>query len=362
MNRTLWIVALLAALTVTLAWFFSDVFLYLVISVVIATALRPIVNFITSFEIASWPVPRVLGISVAYAGLVFLVVSFVLLLVPLINDQVAILRGMDVERVSQGLLEPIRSVELWLLDNELTNKEPGFLVDGMRTGIVNFVTSLDMSNLFGQVIALTGNIFIGFMAVMFITSFLLYERGVLRRGLIALIPNRFFEVFINAIHKIEKLLSNYLLGLLFQMFTIFSLASIGLSIMGVKYALTIALVAAIANVIPYLGPIIGSVFGVIIGLIPSALTGFTDDTLWLVIKICSVFAVVQVTDNVVIQPLIFSKSVKAHPLEIFVIIFVGATIGGIVGMIAAIPVYTIVRVSISELYKGSRRYRVFNMS
>ena len=362
MKRTLVVVAIITAIVISLAWFFSSVFIYLVISIVIATALRPVVNFLMSYEIATWPVPRVLAIAGSYAGLGLILALFVLLLVPLISDQIDILSHVNAERVSSSLLRPVERLERFLLNNGLTNEPEGFLVNGMKEKILRTATDIDVSSIFGELISITGNLFVGFMAVMFISSFLLYERGILRKSFISIVPNMYFEVFINGLHKIEKLLSNYLLGLLFQMFTIFALSSIGLSIFGIKYALTIALIAAIANVIPYLGPIIGSLFGVLIGLIPSALTGFTDDTLLLLIKICSVFAVVQVIDNVVIQPLIFSKSVKAHPLEIFVIIFVGATIGGITGMIAAIPVYTIVRVSISELYKGSRRYRVFNMN
>jgi predicted PurR-regulated permease PerM len=68
-----------------------------------------------------------------------------------------------------------------------------------------------------------------------------------------------------------------------------------------------------------------------------------------------------VTDNILIQPLIFSKSVKAHPLEIFVVIFVGAKIGGVLGMIFSIPVYTIFRVSFIEFFKGFKSYRIFKI-
>ena len=79
----------------------------------------------------------------------------------------------------------------------------------------------------------------------------------------------------------------------------------------------------------------------------------------LLVKIVSVFAVVQITDNIVLQPVIFSKSVKAHPLEIFVIIFAGASLAGVVGMIAAIPAYTVLRVIFVELYKGYKQYKIF---
>lgn len=361
MNKTvIWVVGI-SALLVLLAWFFSIVFFYVLLSVIIATALRPVVNTISRYEIAGYPIPRVLAIGAAYAGLVSLLIGFVLLFVPLITDQVAIISNMDFDKASENWMQPVRQFEQFLIERGLTNKDVGFLEVGIKDWLFNLANNLDMSVIFSQLISITGSLFIGIMAVLFITSFLLYERGVLRKGFIALIPNKYFEVFINALHKIEKLLSNYLLGLLLQMFTIFSLASIGLSILGVKYAVTIALFAAIANVIPYLGPIVGSLFGILIGLLPGAISGFTQDTWWLIIEITSVFAIVQITDNLVIQPLIFSKSVKAHPLEIFVIIFVGATIAGIFGMIAAIPVYTIVRVSVTEMYSGLRRYRVFNM-
>jgi predicted PurR-regulated permease PerM len=340
-------------------WYFSGILFYVVFSVVLATVLRPIVNTITSIEVASLPIPRALAILMAYSSAIFLIVLFVLLFVPLISDQVEILSSLNYERAFQGMLEPVRQLEKFMIEKELTEESPGFIEDSMNQWLLNLVQDLDISAIFGQILSFTGNLFIGTMAVLFITTFLLYEQGILRRNFIALVPNRYFEIFINALHKIEKLLSNYLLGLLAQITIIFTMASIGLSIMDVKYAITIALFAAVANVIPYLGPIIGSTFGIVIGLIPSAMAGPSQDTLWLAIKIVSVFSVVQITDNVVVQPLVFSKSVKAHPLEIFVIIFVGATIAGIAGMIAAIPAYTIIRVSVSEFYRGSRRYRVF---
>jgi predicted PurR-regulated permease PerM len=361
MNRTVIWVSIIALLLVVLVWFFSVIFFYVLLSVIIATALRPMVNTIARYEVAGYPIPRVLAIITAYASLVSVLVLFVLLFVPLITDQVAIISSMDIDKASETWMEPIRKFEQFIISRGLTNKDVGFLESGFRDWIVTFFAKVDVSLVFSELLSFTGSLFIGLMAVGFITSFLLYERGVLRKGFIALVPNKYFEVFINALHKIEKLLSNYLLGLLLQMLAIFTMASIGLSILGVKYAVTIALFAAVANVIPYLGPIVGSAFGILIGLLPGAMTGFTQDTLWLVIEITSVFAVVQIVDNVLLQPLIFSKSVKAHPLEIFVIIFVGATIAGIVGMIAAIPVYTIVRVSVSEMYSGLRRYRVFKI-
>lgn len=361
MNRTVIWVLFIATAIIVLAWFFSSVFFYIVFSVILATALRPMVNTISRFEIAGWPVPRFMAITTAYAVFAMLLTAFVLLFVPLITDQIDLLANVELEQAMQSWMEPVRQVEQFLIKRGLTNQPAGSLEQGLQTALVNYGASLDFSMMFGEIIAFTGSFFIGFMAIAFITTFLLLEQGILRKGFIEMVPNKYFEVFINALHKIEKLLSNYLLGLILQMITIFALASLGLSLLRVEYALTIAVFAAVANVVPYLGPVIGSAFGILVAMLPGAVRGFTQDNLTLAIEITAVFVVVQMIDNWLVQPVIFSKSVKAHPLEIFVIIFVGATIAGIPGMIAAIPVYTIVRVSVSEMYSGLRRYRAFKI-
>lgn len=255
---------------------------------------------------------------------------------------------------------PLKNLEDFMIRNGYTLGKEGFIVDSLRNSIVSIFDQVDFQTIFNNLISFTGNFLIGLLAVVFITFFLLYEKGIVRKQFIALIPNQYFEISIVAIYKIEKLLSNYLLGLLFQMFAIFSIASFGLSLLGIRYALTIALFAAVSNLIPYAGPVLGAAFGVIVGV---STGDFMMDTsaIWLmVLKILAVFSVVQLTDNLLLQPLIFSKSVKAHPLEIFVIIFVGANLAGILGMIVAIPVYTVIKVSIKELYSGYKKYYIFN--
>jgi predicted PurR-regulated permease PerM len=226
--------------------------------------------------------------------------------------------------------------------------------------LIEFLRTFDFGGFISGLFNLTTSLLIGVMAVGFITFFLLLENGLLRRNLLNLIPNSYFELSVATFTKVEKLLSNYLFGLLIQMLLLFSIAGLGLSIAGVDYAVTIALFAAVANLIPYAGPILGAAFAVVVGVSTGTFASDAEYTYFL-FKILSVFAMVQLTDNVIIQPMIFSKSVKAHPLEIFVIIFVGAKIAGIVGMIFAIPVYTIFRVSVMEFYEGYKSYRIFKI-
>jgi predicted PurR-regulated permease PerM len=253
-------------------------------------------------------------------------------------------------------------LELFLVENGWTNEEPGFIRQNTIEAFTGLLKEVNVSILLENILSLTGSFFIGLLAIVFITFFLLYENGIIRKKIINIIPNHYFEVSISGLYKIERLLSNYLLGLLLQMTAIFSIAFTGLTIFGVKYAASIALFAAIINLIPYMGPILGATFGIIVGLSTSSSVIFaSNEYILLIVKIISVFSVVQLADNIVLQPFIFSKSVKAHPLEIFIIIFAGATVAGIPGMIAAIPAYTVIRVSVMEIYRGYRSYRIFKI-
>jgi predicted PurR-regulated permease PerM len=284
---------------------------------------------------------------------------FAVLFFPLISDQVKVLSSLDYENIFRSAAAPLQWVENFLIANELTDETPGFLIREIWVGIQSVSQSVDFQSILNNLIELASGVFIGLLAITFITFMLLYEQGLLKRSFISLIPNRYFELIVNVVTKIERLLSNYLIGLLFQMTAIFTLASVGLSILGIKYALTIAFFAAVANLIPYAGPILGAVFGLIVALSTGNIDFGSNQYIIVTIQIITVFAIVQLVDNLFLQPLIFSKSVKAHPLEIFVIIFAGATIGGILGMILAIPAYTIIRVFALELYQGYRSYYIF---
>lgn len=345
-------------------WLFANILIYLLISLVLATILRPLVNSLSRMQLLGFRIPRGFSILLSFLLLFLILTLFVVQFVPLVSDQVEVLASVDYERLYYQLTQPITIFEQFLLRHGLMQREPGFIVDSIKGYMNQIFEDVEMQNVVNSLIAVTGNIFIGLMAVLFITYFLLQEKGLVRRNFISLIPNQYFEVSIAALYKIEKLLSNYLLGLLFQMFSIFSIASLGLSLLGINYALTIAVFAAVANLIPYAGPLLGATFGVIVAVSTTPSLPTLNAYLFLIAKIAAVFGTVQLMDNLLLQPLIFSKSVKAHPLEIFLVIFAGASLGGqmdnvILGMILAVPIYTVVRVSFLEFYKGYSQYRVF---
>ena len=176
--------------------------------------------------------------------------------------------------------------------------------------------------------------------------------------LVNAIPDRFLEGTENMLPKIKHTLGRYFRGLLMQMTGIFTLVFLGLKfIAGVEDALVIALFAAFANLIPYIGPIFGMVFGLIVGVGQAYAIGMDVHFGLLAAKILLVFAITQLTDNMVFQPVIFSNSINAHPLEIFIVIMVAGTLFGATGMIIAIPTYSVLRIFSKEFLQGSKVIR-----
>lgn len=358
LNRTYITFALIILAMVAVAWYFIEIVTYLIIALIISGILRTPTDYLSQISVFGMRLPRFVAIILSFSAFLGIMSLFGLLFAPLISTQIDALANIDYNKLTGAIMSLIEYVEDILLDNSIIKGKKGFLLDNMKDYIRKPLSEFDLASFINNILSFTGNFFIGLIATLFITFFILSEKGVIRKYILSLIPNRYFEVSIAAFTKIDKLLSNYLLGILLQMISIFSVASFGLIIAKVDYAVTIAVFAAVLNLIPFLGPTLGAIVGLVIGLSTTAL----DDTtayIWLISKIIGVFAILQLTDNIFLQPIIFSKSVKAHPLEIFLVVFAGSTIQGPVGMILAIPAYTILKVSVSEFLRGYKQYRIF---
>lgn len=360
MNKLLLSILVIILILVLLGWYFSNITLYFLFSMVLAATLRPLTNKINSIHIFGQHIPRWTAILISFLAIISVIFFISLLFIPLIRAQIGIIYDMDIDFLYEQIQRPVSFIEDILIRWDLVRNEPGFLITMVRNNLMLSFSEINIQGFINGLINVTSNFLISLLAISFISFFLLLEKGLLRRNIINLVPNKYFELSVGTFHQVETLLSNYLIGLLIQMTAIFSMAALGLSLMGVEYAFTIAIFAAVANLIPYAGPLLGAIFGILVGLSTGDFSGSTD-VIFFALRIVAVFALVQVTDNIILQPIIFSKSVKAHPLEIFVIIFVGAKIAGVLGMIFAIPIYTIFRVSFKEFYKGYREYRIFKI-
>lgn len=361
-NRITWQIALISAVILSLAYIFSTVLTYIIIALVIATILGPVVNLITRFTFLGIRVPRAAAVLLSFLMLIGVITLAGIVFVPLVSEQVQLMSKIDYQSIVSGLREPVTAIEQFLIDNNFTSEDTGFLMEPLQQTIVSDVLEYDFTNIITFITQTTIDVVIGILAIAFISFFFLYEKGLLKKALIRMIPNAYFELSITAMFQIEHLLSNYLIGLLVEILAIFSMISIGLTIIGIPYALTIGLFAAIAHVIPYFGAFLGTLFGITIGL-STAQSGMGGEAyLILALQIFLIHTSSLLIDNIFIQPLVFGRSVHAHPLEIFIIIFIGAALAGPGGMILAIPAYTVIRVTLTQLYVGYKQYTIFNAS
>lgn len=354
--RALAALLLFAALALA-GWFFRDIVGYIAISLVLTSVLSKPTDYFSQLNLFGMRMPR--GVAVLSSLLLFAALLGALgyMFLPLIAEQLQVLAGFDMGTLISRMEQPIDRLE------EILRRFGLRPSGGVRRELMRFSANMTgkvrLSDMLDGLIELTSSLLIGVMAVLFITVFFLLESNLFKNFLTSLIPNRYFEVSISAISKIEQLLSKYMRGLVAQTSAIFLFTLLGMLLAGVEYAVTIALFSAVVNVIPYVGPWVGFGFALLVGF--STYAGIPDPQAYLdlFLRIFSVVAVVHVIDNVLLQPLIFSRSVKTHPLVIFLAVFIGSKLGGVVGMIIAIPSYTILSVTFSELYKGFKQYQVF---
>ncbi len=334
-----------------LAWFFwqvKQVVVYFIISMVLALMGRPLIRNIRKIRIRDKEVPDWLSAVAVLITYVVVLVLFFKFLIPVLARQVEIIVNLDVEMLLAEFHGPISTIEQWF--HNLNIK--GIDKEGIQQQFMQYLDFSHLTSFLDGVVSGLGNVFIGLMSILFITFFLLKDKSIVNNIVDALTPDKYLKSIHNILSDTKDLLTRYFIGVAIQVSIITAIVSIGLTIFGVPNALLIGFMAGLINIIPYLGPIIGASFGLALSLLSHVHLQLDGDIAPLVVKIVSVFATAQLTDNFVLQPLIFSKSVKAHPLEIFVVIMSAGMLAGVVGMILAVPTYTFLRIVAKEFFQG----------
>jgi predicted PurR-regulated permease PerM len=347
-NKFLLVILLIAAAGFA-AWYFWHIVMYIIIAGILSLIGQPIDKFYSKLHIGKFKLSQTICAALALLTLSLAFFLLAIIFVPLFTEEARIFSSIDRGAAIAALLKPIENIEHMLqnfnIDYESFNLQT-YLQD--KLGSILSVTNLSL--FFNQLIAALGDFFIAFFAISFLTFFFLRDQKLIVEAMISMVPENYAERVKNVLIHAQHMLKRYFIGILIEVLLVITFLSIGLSIAGIKHALLIALFAGIVNVIPYVGPFIGAGFALFIGL-----TTNTEMTmLGVVIKIFIVFPIVNLTDAFLLQPLIYSSSVKAHPLEIFLVILIGATIGGIGGMILAVPSYTLLRVIAKEFFTHFR--------
>lgn len=340
---------------VFLMWYFSNIVAYSLIALVLSFVGRPVVRWLCKLHIKMWHMPVGLAALLVLIGFWVLFIAFFRFMIPLLVSEVETLSTIDFTVVLDSIEEPLLRVTEFFSTDKVDITDKNFL-DIVSESLGAQIDFSQVSNWFALVAGTIGELLIAFFSISFITFFFLKEQTMFREFILLLVPSNVENKVAHILDSISYLLRRYFIGLAFEVFMVMLLDTVGLTIVGLSFehAVVIGLFCGTFNVIPYLGPWMGATLGLLIGAALHVDADFMSVTLPLLGWMALVFALVQVADNVLFQPLIYSSSVKSHPLEIFLVILAAGSMAGIIGMILAIPVYTIFRVVAKEFFENMK--------
>ncbi len=313
------------------------VIVYILIAAVLSLIGRPIILFFRR----RLKFPNTLAVVITMLFMLLVLTSILLLFIPLINKQSQNLSLLDVEQLE---------VNIQNILNQFTSY---FSIRGIE--IVDVIKNIDIfsqfdvvPNLLNSILGTLGSFSVGLFSVLFIAFFFMKDSHLFKNALLTISPTKSESRFSNSIEIIKNLLSRYFIGLLSQITILFILYTIILLIFGISNAVVIAFLCALLNLIPYIGPLFGAILMTFLTMTSNLGLDFQSEILPKTIYVMIGYMIVQLIDNFVNQPIIFSKTTKSHPLEIFLIIVIGGLLFGIIGMIVAVPSYTALKVILKE--------------
>jgi len=331
----------LAAAALYFLYLIQPILIYLVVALILTMIGNPILDFLKErlkFK------HTLATITTLFIFLLF-TTGFVLMFIPLISTQGQNLSLLKTSEIEKNITQLLNQASSFLESHHIDSSE--MIKESNLTSKINFNF---IPNFLNIVLATLSSIGIGLASVLFITFFFLKDRLIFIVGAKKLIPDSQEDKILNSLHKINHLLSRYFIGLLLQLFIVFLLYLTVLFIFGIPNPFIIAFLCAVLNIVPYIGPLIASVLAAILTMMSNLGSDFQTEILPTTIYVMIGFWIVQIIDNNLSQPFIFSKSVSSHPLEIFLVILIAGFLSGILGMIIAVPLYTILKVIGKEFF------------
>lgn len=342
------------AIAAVLCYFFGSVIAYILIAFVVSLIGQPIVKLLRKIKIKGKSLPDAVLAIITLILIFALLFLLVMQVIPVVTGIVGEASAMNAQETTSGY-NIIDEANVWIIQ---TIPWVGEDFDGVELLMQNITKVINFSNvsvLLGSVASAVISLVVGIFSVVFISFFFMKDETLFGRIVGSLVPDTIEDKVKTTILDIERLLSRYFVGLIVEILGVVILDCLGLWLIariGFNYALGIAFIAGLLNIIPYVGPLIGEVIGVVLCIILKYGAGIgLGVNIWVFAAIVlAIMLTTQLVDNFVYQPLIYSTSIKASPLEIFVVLLIAGNIGGVVGMLIAIPTYTVVRVIASRFF------------
>ena len=335
-----------------LCWYFRSVLVYIIAAFVVSLIGQPVIRLLRRIRIKGRSAPNWLLAIFTLIVIIGLLALVVTRIVPIVSGIVRVAASGSQSLPDGNLTDRLNE---WLIAT-FPALGPDFDAIALLLEELKGLTSLSsVSGILGSVASAVAGVVVGAFATVFISFFFIKDDRLFGKIVSALVPDRQEASVNRAIQEIEGLLSRYFVGLTIEVLGVMLVDFLLLWLVagiGGRNALGIAFIAGILNIIPYVGPLLGEVIGVVLCVILKYSTGvgLAVGIGWFAIIVFGLMLAAQLVDNFVYQPLIYSTSIKAHPLEIFIVLLIAGNIGGALGLLVAIPSYTVVRVIASRFF------------
>lgn len=340
------------------------VLMYVLAAAVVSLVGRPVKELLDRIKIGRFTMPGWLSSLVTILLIIGMLIGVVLLMVPVFTNIASDISKANLDRGPISLTRPLDGI------NEYLSNSFSFLGSNFRIQdfVIERISSiLDFSAVSGfisGVASFLASFGVGIFSVVFISFFFLKDKTLFPNIVAAFVPNKIEKRTMESIKEINRLMSRYFSGLVLEVIGVALINFLTLFLigkMGIRYSLGLAFMTGMLNVIPYVGPLIGEILGVTMAvIIKYACAGnFGPDVspiVFAVIILGCLFAT-QLVDNFFFQPFIYSSSIKAHPLEIFIVLLLAGQFFGILGMFLAIPGYTVLRVIAAKFFTNLKPIR-----
>ncbi|MDY0359659.1 MAG: AI-2E family transporter [Bacteroidales bacterium] len=335
-----------------LLWYFSNILTYILIAAALSLIGKPVVSFFRNLQVGKHKLPDWLSAFLALLCLVGVFIAFIVFFVPVLADFAATIGNIDLTVLESRLSVPLDRLNAFLdelFHNSLEHVTVGSLVQAVLSPVID----LDrLEFFFASLAGRTVNFFINFFVVMFITFFFLKEQHIFTNMVASLFSDKNEPGARRALKNSYALLTRYFIGIFAEIAAVTILNTLGWTFLcgiPLRMAVVMAFLSGVLFVIPYIGPLTGILGVLFTGFLHYYYAGSSAfGIVWFLVLVFLVFLLTYIIDLLAFHPYIYAKSVKAHPLEIFLVILAGAGIGGITGMLIAIPAYTVLRVFAGE--------------
>jgi predicted PurR-regulated permease PerM len=335
---TLW--GLAALVFLYLCYLLSDLLIVFVVSVLLSLIFDPFVSMIEKkgfSRLLSSLIIFTVFILIIYLIFSFLVPSFIQQMKQLIEKVKVYLTYTQLRKIGTEVQRTIPLIKSGDLQERITN-----YISVQVENSFNYFSTL-FSSLLSTIAIL--------VIVPFITFFLVKDNQKIIRGILNIVPNKYFEMSYYVVKKVTFQLSRYVRAWIFDASFVGCAMGVGLYFIGIENALPLGVIAGFGHLVPYFGPVIGGIPAILISLIQYGDFSRVPHIIFLVLAIYTF-------DNGIVQPYIFSKSLDIHPIIIILLIIAGGQLFGIIGMLLAIPTATVIKTFTKEIYFVFSNYKI----